>query len=636
MNSIESKPDSRSLFPFLGGLGVLLCATFWIYSYGLGGTWHFDDPANLDGLQQVHDWQSGLIFSVSGDSGPTGRPLSLATFAAQAEHYPENPAAFLRINIILHLVNSVLVFIAAYLLAKAAQTTTRQGLWVAFMTSAIWSLSPFLASSNLLIIQRMTSLSATFVFAGVILFLVGRTVYDDRPRLGSLLAWTAVLGATAAATLSKENGALLPCLLLLIEVFVRPESAWSHSRARKILMSALGLMAALIVGFIVAAALSSSTFEFRNYTMFERVLTQPRAIWDYLINLLLPGARAGNPFTDAYPLSRGLMEPASTVPAIAGLLLLLASIPLLARRFPLVAFGLAFFFVAHLSESTILYLEPYFAHRNYVPAFGLYLALTAGLAQIAVSTDNARIAIAGGLAYVAVLAFSLFTVTHTWGNPSNAGDQWFAQRPESPRAALFLAGAQVENDLYFSAIETLDRALRANPDDVYLLTQSLMLCDVGRDRLDEYLVNLKSRLENIERLNRNEADGLHSLALRVSRQPCPQITPLEVEGLVRLVLEDDKQFQNPASENRVLYAAAQLAAAREDYLESNVFLEESLGVEPNASTVVRIAYNLVLAGQREMAIQRLEEALNAPPDNPLARSVWVEEIKDYRDVLLRD
>ena len=632
----ESRTGLREFLPFIGMLGAVIAITFWIYSFGLGGSWHFDDPANLDGLENISDLQSGLHFIFSGQSGPTGRPLSLATFALQAEQYPDNPAAFLQVNIILHLLNLCLVFLAALLLARTARMRQRHALWIALMTSAIWGLSPFLASANLLIIQRMTSLSAVFVFLGLILFLAGRFLYETRPRTGLLLIWSSILAMTGLATLAKENGALLPCLLLLIELFFRPDPSWRGSRARKVCLVVLATLSIAIIGFIVAAALASSTFDFRNFSMLDRSLTQPRVIWDYILNLLLPRSTAGNPFTDTFPISRGFLEPVSTMVAMVSLLGIVAAIVVFAKRLPLVSFGLAFFLVAHLSESTFLYLEIYFSHRNYVPAFGLYLALAAGVAQLAISSGKQKLAIGGGFSYAAVMAFALFTITNTWGNPSTAANQWFAQRPDSVRAALFLAGNQLDNNLYFSAIDTLNMAYRANPGDIYILTQSLMLCDVERAGLDEHLQILAGRLREVERINHNEANGLHSLALRVSREPCVQITAREVSALIELTLEGNKAYQNREAENLVLYAAAQLAAAQEDYAQANTYLEKSLKLAPERSTVIRIAYNYVLMGQRERAVERLEAALNAPPEDAFARLPWEREINDYRNSLLQD
>ncbi|RFF27646.1 MULTISPECIES: hypothetical protein, partial [unclassified Wenzhouxiangella] len=69
-------PTLLVLYIFFG-VGVALI--FSIYSLAWSGTLHFDDKVNLNGLQSIADWTGVLQFIFSGESGPTGRPLSLAT-----------------------------------------------------------------------------------------------------------------------------------------------------------------------------------------------------------------------------------------------------------------------------------------------------------------------------------------------------------------------------------------------------------------------------------------------------------------------------------------------------------------------------------------------------------------------------
>lgn len=53
------------------GLALALAA----YLPGLGGALMFDDHHNLAGLSEVGDLSSSIAISLSGDAGPTGRPL---------------------------------------------------------------------------------------------------------------------------------------------------------------------------------------------------------------------------------------------------------------------------------------------------------------------------------------------------------------------------------------------------------------------------------------------------------------------------------------------------------------------------------------------------------------------------------
>ena len=99
-------PAAKALSPYLPravlGLGLVLIV--FIYSLAWSGRLQFDDAANLDGLYGISDFTSALVFILTGEAGPTGRPLALASFALQHDAWP-NPRPFLVFNTLLHAAN---------------------------------------------------------------------------------------------------------------------------------------------------------------------------------------------------------------------------------------------------------------------------------------------------------------------------------------------------------------------------------------------------------------------------------------------------------------------------------------------------------------------------------------------------
>ena len=194
------------------GLVVVLA----VYSMGWSGTLHFDDEPNLNGLHGISDFYSGLRFVFSGGAGPTGRPLSLATFAVQHESWP-NPKPFLVFNTLLHVINGLLCFLLLRRLLRWLFTDARSAEWLAVAVALLWAASPFLASSTLVVVQRMTGLSAFFALLALNVYTIARVGYrPDAWRSNLWLAAIAGIG-TLLAGLAKENGFLLPVFLLLIE-----------------------------------------------------------------------------------------------------------------------------------------------------------------------------------------------------------------------------------------------------------------------------------------------------------------------------------------------------------------------------------------------------------------------------------
>src|SRR5690625_5686299 len=234
---------------------AVLAFVGWAYSQALGGTWHFDDSWNLGGLEKIDGPSSALQFILGGRAGPTGRPVALLSFALQADAWPDRPEAMLAVNIIIHLINGLLVFFVAALLARltaaAHGASAARQLWLAALAASAWVLAPFLASASLMVIQRMTTLSATFLFAAMAVYLFGRMRVQRRPVQAAVIMTLGAGVGTRLATLTKENGALLPALLLVTELVLLNRLAPTNNQAvrrRNWLM--LGLPTLAVLGYL--------------------------------------------------------------------------------------------------------------------------------------------------------------------------------------------------------------------------------------------------------------------------------------------------------------------------------------------------------------------------------------------------
>ena len=356
-------------------LAAGLLAVLALYSMAWSGTLHFDDEPNLNGLYSVSDVTSGLRFTLQGVAGPTGRPISRATFALQAEHWPD-PKPFLVFNTGLHIVNGLLCFVLLARLLRWFFPDRRQAEWLAVAVALVWTASPFLASANLIVVQRMTGLSAFFTLLFLWFYLIARDGY--RPEhIGSNLKLAIIAGAgTLLAGLAKENGFLLPVFLLLIERLLLPGARTSPAPLdRRFLVLILIAPTVAILAYLGYRGLIPSGYEQRDYSVIERLLTQPRVIIDYIRHLVIPLPTGMTPFHDQWQHSSGLFAPITTLFSIIGLVLLVAVAWMLRKSWPVVTFGIALFLAGHLVESTTVPLEMSFPHRNYIPAIGLYLAI---------------------------------------------------------------------------------------------------------------------------------------------------------------------------------------------------------------------------------------------------------------------
>jgi hypothetical protein len=85
---------------------------------------------------------------------------------------------------------------------------------IAILVGLVWLLSPILVSSSLFIIQRMTTLMATFIFMGLIFYTKARIAVQNTPEKYLLKLSFIVISFTLLAIFCKENGALLPLYIL--------------------------------------------------------------------------------------------------------------------------------------------------------------------------------------------------------------------------------------------------------------------------------------------------------------------------------------------------------------------------------------------------------------------------------------
>ncbi|OGS92181.1 MAG: hypothetical protein A2Z95_00775 [Gallionellales bacterium GWA2_60_18] len=376
----------RALKPFL--LFCILAVTAACYLPGLTGHFIFDDGVNIrlnpalriDSLDISSLWQAAS----SGTAGPLKRPISTVSFALDYYFSGMDAYSFKLTNLAIHLVNGVLVFLLARLLLNLhlrirGAADENAAAWIALAVAALWLLHPFNLTGVLYVVQRMTSLAALFTLAGLALYLYGRRSLLDGNRSGFFAIGAALFVFTPLAALCKESGLLLPLLILVTEATLLRWSA-PDRKTRRMLAALVGLSVAipLLLGVLYVLNKSGPVlggYAWRDFSLTERLMTEARVLWFYLRMTVLPSMSGMGLHHDDILISRSLFSPWTTLPAIAGLLLLAAGAFVLRNKHPMLAFGIAFFFAGHAMESTIFPLEIAFEHRNYLPMFGILLPL---------------------------------------------------------------------------------------------------------------------------------------------------------------------------------------------------------------------------------------------------------------------
>lgn len=541
-----------------------LLATFMVYQPGLNGPFVFDDGLNI--VSNPHLRIPDLSLSslreaaFSSTAGLFQRPVSLLSFALNFYFNTGDlsPHPFKLTNLLIHLLNGLAVFALTQLLIGFYRTKWKPQLpasypsWLALATSSAWLLHPLNLTSVLYVVQRMNSLAALFTFAGLICYVWGRIRLYSGQRRGTLAIATGALACAPLALLCKENGALLPLFMLAAELILfKFETA--QPVARRFLIAFFVICAALpillSIGYI---ALHSEWllggYLRRDFSLPERLMTEARVVWFYLRLIVLPSTALMGVFHDDMTISRSVFDPATTLPAILGIIALLASVWLLRKRLPLLAFGILFFLVGHSLESTAFPLELVHEHRNYAPMFGIQLALFhllleplhVGSAQLARRT--------AAILLIALFAAGTFSRANAWANPFDLWQAEIMHHPNSPRVntemgdlyAHLTTPDPLATETYFVLARQYYAQAAAlqdwNVNGLFGLIQ--LSISHGKPIEKIWLDDLTYRLEN-ETVPANINDQLVALAACRMKEDCP-LSAEEIEPLLRAPLHSKR------------------------------------------------------------------------------------------------
>ncbi len=537
-------------------LGLMVIITMIVYWNGLDGQMIFDDIPNI----ATNDWlqiNELTLDSVnqawhSGTSSEIGRPLTMLSFALNHWWHGLTPWGYKFINLMLHLINGLLiVWLLNGLIRTPAldnhspkQITSENARprWLTLLPYAVagaWLLNPINVTSVLYIVQRMAELATLFTFIGMASYVQLRLKINacnsskQRLRLG-LLTGLLIPLLTLIAIFGKETGALLPLYLLIIE--------WIFFKFR---FPSKADQQGFIAGFIIFCGIPTLIvaytllFNFdvvtegyirRNFTLEQRLLTEPRAIGAYLGMMVAPVSSDFGLYHDDFLISSNLFTPIDTLLWSVSLVMVLFIALLSTRKNPLISFGILFFFASHSIESTVINLELMHEHRNYPGSMGIMLSLFSLLLNNNNWPDSKRIRQGLAIAFIVLFATSTHLRANTWSNLVGHAFSMYQNHPDSARSALgatqILAQAYRHDPhkhaaLLLMAQTALKRAKAKDPGNPNLESAVILLHWFAKQPVpDEQLKTLINALE--KRSHSASTSSILSVLIRCRKQDdCP-------------------------------------------------------------------------------------------------------------------
>ena len=448
---------------------------------------YYDDDANLlevPALQWNDPDLEQLARSLDDVLLPS-RPVSNLSLAINHLVSGLDPEPYHWTNLLMHLATGLALFWVLRLFQYYhGESSVRSD--VALLAMFLFLVHPLNVQAVTYVVQRMTLLATLFMLLSLGCYLKARFNEVPKPRM----KWVALsVVCFAASSLSKEIGLLLLPLLLLYEYCFHRE-AWRRriagvSAGRRVIAVATTIaLVAMVVSALASLHVGTTIYWFdqmpyRDFSGFERVLTQSRVQFFYLSLLALPLPSRLNLEHD-FEVSRSLLEPATTLLAVAGILfILIIAIRLIPTR-PRLAFPVLAYFLLHSMESAPVNLELVFEHRMYLPMTMLALMLT-------LNGEFLRLRL-WQPAYVVLTLVGLFLATATfernrvWSDALTLYEDSAMKSPNKFRPQYNFGSLLGQHGRLREAQEVLENALSIEPDsspahnqlgNIYLMTRHI-------------------------------------------------------------------------------------------------------------------------------------------------------------------
>jgi protein O-mannosyl-transferase len=444
-----------------------------VYAPSIAGGFVYDDGELILRNPSIRDltaWRNIFFYEPA-------RPLLTWTWALNFAVGGERPWPYHLVNVLIHAASAALLVSLFIWMAQKLERPDAEPR--ALLGACLFAATPMAAETVAYVASRSSALVALLGLASLRL---AAGVLDGGPRV-RLFAAFALFGL---ATLTKEEAAAIPLMLVALDYFFVAGQRWSAVRPR-LWIHALFLIT-LPLGLLARRAMTGAWLPPPAIPTGLYLLTQGAAFPTYLLRALIP-------FDPA--LYRG--HPAATWPpsawVVLGVLLTLAIVAAAVRQrrvWPEWSFAVACLAAGLLPSSSLVALnEMVVDHRAYFGSFGIAFALGDLLWRL----GRARL----GLAVVVLLAARSVAYERVLGDPVRAWEDAVARAPDSTDALTALGESYAaRGDARAEA--AFQRATRAAPGN-YRYWANLGLYYGEQRRYEEAVKALRTAVE------RNPTDG---------------------------------------------------------------------------------------------------------------------------------
>lgn len=428
----------RKLSPLLIYSLVGLC----VYSVGLSGGFVFDDYPNILGNSFISrpDWGLSEFWLAvwSGDAGPTGRPVAMASFAIDSMLWGLDPSVMKFENVLIHSLTAYILFLLARRICLRVDLSERTAFWLPALTALVWLVHPLNLTGVLYIVQRMSSLSALFAALALLMYMRWRELLDYNSF--NFRCFSGSIIFALASFLSKENGLLIIFYVLILEVILfnnYEKNAKTKVFEKFLLCSSVAAALLTTMNLFFSFVSFTGSYPSREFTVDQRLLTEFRVMASYLLQTVFPSVSEMSLYHDDIKLSESFFKPITTLFSFLFLIFLFILSMLLKSKYKIASISIFILFSSQLLETFTYGLEIKYEHRMYFSSFWVLFFVGSVFSSLIARSSSKILSRALLFFVVLLIGFAAFQTTLRsldWSSSTQLAVIEAEQSPESYRA----------------------------------------------------------------------------------------------------------------------------------------------------------------------------------------------------------
>jgi len=559
---------------------LLIGVGFVLYVNSFQNQMFWDDYDGILKNQYIKDWQYfPKYFSENLIAGASllsdyWRPMLLTVFSLEWHLWHDWAPGYHFVNTSFHIIDAVLLFFILLYVFKNR--------WLAIFTALVFLVHPLQTEAVTYVSGLGDSLSVFFMFFGVFLYLKFRiskkTPLKSAHCLSSFLMY-------ALALMSKETAIVMPAFIFIVDFFFldKNEKLSSKKKLEKIGKAIWPFL--ILAGFYVL--LRATVLNFKNtFNLYNeenifvssfhiRLLTFFRILTVYFGLLFWP-------FNLHMERSVEIATSLNSLSVIFGGVIFLCLLILALtqfKRFPILSFGIFWFFIGLAPTSNLLIPISglLYEHWLYLPLIGIFLIFIWLGMEIGKKCSLEKVFLAIFLTYL--VFFSVLTIRQNtiWRDPITFYNYTLKYAPNSYRIINNLGMAYADIDEHKLAKETYKRAIDLEP------SSPVAYHNLGNTYLEMGKTDLA--IENFK------------IAIKLD----PGFV-FSYNALVNFYLKNKRykearetleSYLNYAdSKIDILFVLAQIAAKEEDFESALDYLEKALEIDPKNQTIQIFTSNI--------------------------------------------